>query len=56
MYAHTSIYKYIDVRRIAELCIHVERVIVRGCCFKILNEKLPSTMYDLVTQYVSIYY
>ena len=35
-------------RRIAELCIHIERVIGRGRRFDILNHKFPNTMHDLV--------
>ena len=41
-------------RRIAELRIHVERAIGRGRRFKILNEKFPSTMYDLVSDINSV--
>ena len=41
-------------RRIAELCIHVERAIGRGRRFKVLNEKFPSTMYDLVSDVNSV--
>ena len=36
-------------RRMAELLIHVERVIERGHHFEILNQKFPHTMHDLVT-------
>ena len=41
-------------RRIAELRIHVERAIGRGRRFKVLNEKFPSTMYDLVSDVNSV--
>ena len=41
-------------RRIAELRIHVERTIGRGRRFKILNDKFPSTMYDLVSDINSV--
>ena len=41
-------------RRIAELRIHVERAIGRGRHFKILNDKFPSTMYDLVSDINSV--
>ena len=41
-------------RRIAELHVHVERTIGRGRRFKILNEKFPSTMYDLVSDINSV--
>ena len=41
-------------RRIAELQIDVERAIGRGCHFKILNDKFPSTMFDLVSDINSV--
>ena len=41
-------------RRIAELGIHVERRIGRGYHFKILNDKFPSAMYDLVSDINSV--
>ena len=36
-------------RQIAELRIHVERVIGRGRRFEILNKTFPHTMHDLVS-------
>ena len=39
----------VEKTTIAELCILVERVIERGRRFKILNQKFPHTMHDLVS-------
>ena len=33
-------------RPIAEFCIHVERIIGRGRCYDLLNQKFPNTMHD----------
>ena len=42
-------------RRIAEFCIHIERIIGRGRRFEILNGKFPNEMHDLVSDYVCMY-
>ena len=42
-------------RRIAELRIHVERVIGCRCHFEILNQKFPHTMHEILSDINCVY-